>query len=91
MTIVKSAKFRENLKELLKSSYDDKLILDYYGELFEIVPVKKNAKKMTKAQNLIAKYSNLKPIKLTDPIFNEADPAQEKANFRNLRYGEYEQ
>ena len=91
MTIVKSAKFRENLKELLKSSYDDKLILDYYGELFEIIPVKKDAKKLTQAQEALEYFKNLPPMKLTDPIFNEADPAQEKANFRNSRYSKYEQ
>jgi hypothetical protein len=66
------------------------LVLDYYGELFEIVPVKKDDKKMTQAQKIVAKYSNLPPIKLTDPIFNEADPAQEKENFRKLMAARYD-
>lgn len=91
MTIVKSAKFRENLAQLLKNSYDEDIFIDYYGQLFQITPVQKSAKKLTQAQKLIAKYSNLKPMKLIDPIFNESDPAQEKANFRNLRYAKYEQ
>lgn len=86
--IIKTFQLRKNLKELLKSSYNEDLILDYYGELFKIEPVK--AKKLTPAQKAINHFKNLKPRKLTNPIFNEADAAQEKVNFRNLRYGNYD-
>jgi hypothetical protein len=88
--IVKTLELRKNLKQLLEKSEEEDLFLDYYGKLFKITPIKKNAKYMTPTQKLIAKYSNLKPIKLTDPIFNENDSAQEKANFRNLKYGNYD-
>ncbi len=90
MAIIKSVQFRKNLKKTLQSSYTDKVLIDYYGELFEIVPVKKDDKNLTQAQKLIAKYSKLKPRKLTDPIFNEADPTKEKENIRNLIYGKYD-
>lgn len=90
MTIVKSLQFRKNLKSTLLKSYDEEVMIDYYGELFQIVPVKKNPKKQTQTQKIIAKYSTLKPVKITDPVFNEADPAQEKANIRDLMYGTYE-
>lgn len=78
--IVKTLELRKNLKELLKKSHEENLYLNYYGELFEIIPVKKNAKKLTQAQKLIEYFANLSPKKLTDPIFNELDSAQEKAN-----------
>jgi|GEM_PF-5483838 len=91
MPIVKSLQFRKNLKGLLEASYKEDLILDYYGKLFLIKPVNKNAKMKTKAQETLEYFKNRKRHSFADdPIFNEADPAQEKANFRNLRYGQYE-
>lgn len=84
--IVKTLEFRKKLKELLESSWSEELILDYYGDLFKITPVKRNSVKMTQSQKVIAKYSKLKRQTIKDPIFNEQDPAMEKENFRNYRY-----
>ena len=91
--IVKTLQLRKNLKELLEMSYkeDEELFFDYYGKMFQIVPVSKKKTTKTRTQEFIEKYSNLPPIRLTNPIFNEADSTQEKANFRNLRYGNYDQ
>lgn len=88
--IVKTLELRKNLKQLLEKSEEEDLFLDYYGKLFKITPIKKNAKKLTQTQKVVEYFKNRPPIKLTDPIFNEADPAQEKANFRNLRYRSYD-
>jgi len=94
MTIVKTVQFRKNLKKILQDSHTQKVFIDYYGELFEIKPAQSDADQKntpkTKTQKLIEKYSNLPPMKLTDPIFNEADPAQEKKNFRELMAKRYE-
>jgi hypothetical protein len=87
--IVKTVQFRKNLKELLKNAYDnnEELVLDYYGQLFEIVPKKSGVTKPTKKQKLITHFSKIKPVKLNSSIFDEANPSKEKENFRNLRYG----
>jgi hypothetical protein len=88
--IVKTLQLRKNLKQLLEKSEEEDLFLDYYGKLFKITPIKKDTKKLTQTQKLINFFQDLPPRKLTDPIFNEADSAQEKANFRNLKYGNYD-
>ncbi|MEM1312572.1 MAG: hypothetical protein AAGF07_03870 [Patescibacteria group bacterium] len=41
--IVKTLDLRKNLKQLLHSTSEEELFLDYYGELYKIVPVKKAA------------------------------------------------
>lgn len=94
MTIIKTVEFRNNLKEILEKIYngEEDIVLDYYGKLFNITAKtnSKKTKKKTHAQEIIEKYRNLPPMKLTDPIFNEKDPAQEKANFRNLMASRYD-
>ncbi len=92
--IVKTLQLRKNLKELLEMCYkeDEDLFLDYYGKMFQIVPVSKKKTKKTHAQKIVDYFKGRKRQPFADdPIFNEADPAQEKANFRNLRYGNYGQ
>lgn len=69
--LVKTVQFRENLKQLLEAAYGigktepEPLILDYYGKLFKIVPIKSEEKEMTQMQRIIQKYSNLPPRKLS--------------------------
>ncbi len=94
MTIVKTVQFRENLKEILEKIYsgnEKDFFLDYYGKLFQIVPVNNDASKnKTQSQKAVEYFENLPSKKLTSPIFNEADPAKEKENFRKLTAGVYE-
>jgi hypothetical protein len=94
MIIVKTVEFRNRLKELLEKIYngeEDGIFLDYYGKVFEIKPVNKASKtKKTKTQKLIEHFQNRERLDFAnDPIFNEADPAQEKANFRELMVKRY--
>jgi hypothetical protein len=94
MIIVKAVELRKNLKQILEKIYngtEEDIVLDYYGKLFQITPIENiKTKKKTQAQRVIDHFKNIKPVKLTDPIFNEADPAQEKANFRNLMASRYD-
>ena len=85
--IVKALKLRQDLKSLLKMVLkgEDRLVLDYYGELFEIVPLKSSDK--TQNEKIIDKYSQLGGIKLVDSIFDENKPDQEKKNIRDYLYG----
>jgi 23S rRNA U2552 (ribose-2'-O)-methylase RlmE/FtsJ len=91
MIIVKSVQFRENLKELLEKAYngeEEDLFIDYYGKLFKIVPVSKKQVQKTQSQKVLEHFKNRKRHIFADnSIFNEADTAQEKENFRNLKYG----
>jgi hypothetical protein len=93
MTIVKTAQFRKNLKEILEKIYNGNekdFFLDYYGKLFQIVPVNNDAtKNKTQSQKAVEYFETLPSKKLTSPIFNEADAAQEKENFRKLIAGGY--
>jgi hypothetical protein len=84
--VVKISQFRKNLKMLLEVSSKEDLFLDYYGELYKIVPVKKGSQKLTQSQRIIDKYSRIKPKSIKSKIFDELDPAKEKNNFRNLKY-----
>jgi hypothetical protein len=84
--IVKTLELRKNLKELLDTSQKEDLFLDYYGDLYKIVPVRQNKQQITQAQKIIDKYSKLNARPSKDSIFSEKDPAKEKENFRNLRY-----
>lgn len=97
MSVIKAVQLRQNLKEVLEKVYNGEekdLFLDYYGKLFKIIPISKDkfekGVKKTQAQMVIEHFKNLPPKKLTNPIFNEDDPAQEKENFRNLIYKRYE-
>ncbi len=84
--IVKTLQLRKNLKEVLLNSFEEDTFLDYYGDLFKIVPVAERTKKITQTQRIIDKFSKISPRKLTSTVFNGTDAAQEKSNFRNLKY-----
>jgi len=94
MTIVKAVELRKRLKELLEKIYngeEESLVLDYYGKYFEIKPLTTDEKggEKTETEKFIEKYSNLPKLQFYNPIFNEADPAQEKANIRELMAKRY--
>jgi hypothetical protein len=64
------------------------LVFDYGDSFIEMKskPKKPKSNKKTSKQNFINYFKNKKPLKLNNAIFNEQNSAQEKANFRNLRY-----
>ena len=76
------------LKSLLQTVLkgEDNLVLDYYGELFEIKPLRQKNK--TQVQKIVQKYAKSSRLKAADDsIFNEGNSAQEKKNLREYLYG----